>query len=256
LNLSKINPTILFLFAKLQICSAFIQPTITSRQPRLVALYLSDNVVTDGAVTTSTTPFKGCSIEPVPGSLTTFTIRVDGQEADLGAFSAAIYKKIIQDAKQERFQGFRPGTIPPHLEPTYRAFSMDECAREATLEAMEQNNIRPFENARSDFEIEQISITPPPVKKAKKKSGRKALSKAVVDEADNTVAQVPAWLTFENMKGAIDAGWKPGQNFSFVVKNVRGQQLKDGRGATSIGNVPGGINLNQMAAEAARREAQ
>jgi len=26
---------------------------------------------------------------------------------------------------------------------------------------------------------------------------------------------------------AIDAGWKPGQSFSFVAKNVKGQQLKD-----------------------------
>ena len=48
---------------------------------------------------------------------------------------------LIMIAKSQRFQGFRPGTIPPHLLPTYYMFSMDECARETTLEAMEQNNM-------------------------------------------------------------------------------------------------------------------
>jgi hypothetical protein len=123
----------------------------------------------------------------------------------LGKFSDAIYRKIAADAKQQRFQGFRPGTIPPHLEPTYRAFAMDECAREATLEAMQQNNIRPFEDARLEMSIENVSIPPPPIKKKKKKKkGRSDVTNAVEEQE----TEEPAWLTFENMKGAIDAGWK------------------------------------------------
>lgn len=47
-------------------------------------------------------------------------------------------------------------------------FSMDKCARETTLEAMELNNIRSFEISRMEFEFEQITI-PPVIKKGKKK---------------------------------------------------------------------------------------
>ena len=126
-------------------------------------------------------------------------------EADLGKFSEAIYRKIIADAKKQRFQGFRPGMIPPHLEPTYRAFAMDECAREATLEAMQQNNIRPFDDARSMFSIADVSI-PPPIKKSKSKNKRKAV--VASEEKLHAVEEPPTWLTFDNMKGAIDAGWK------------------------------------------------
>lgn len=132
---------------------------------------------------------------------------LNSNEADLGKFSAAIYKKVMSDAKQNRFQGFRPGTIPPHLEPTYRAFAMDECAREATLEAMEQNQIRPFESARNDITFENVSVLPPQ-QIAKKKKGKKA-KKTVPSEQDNVVADAaPSWKTFDSMKEAIDAGWK------------------------------------------------
>ena len=57
---------------------------------------------------------RGCSIEPVGTSepVLEWEIKIDGVEADIGRFSEAIYKKIISDAKQQRFQGFRPGTIP------------------------------------------------------------------------------------------------------------------------------------------------
>ena len=131
-------------------------------------------------------------------------------EADLGKFSEAIYRKITQDAKKQSFQGFRPGTIPPHLEPTYRAFAMDEAAREATLEAMEQNQIRPFEDARSEFEIGNVSISPPVKKGKKKKGGRKKKAAAAAAAADAVTEEKAeeAWLTFPTMKEAIDAGWK------------------------------------------------
>ena len=149
---------------------------------------------------------KGCVITQVDGSLTDWKIRVDGQQADLGKFSDAIYRKITKDAKQERFQGFRPGTIPPHLISAYIGFSIDECAREATLEAMQQNNIRPFDDARNDFEFDSISIMPPNKKKKKKKKKKKGAAVEAV-EAPEEPAE-PQWLTFETFKEAINAGWK------------------------------------------------
>lgn len=139
------------------------------------------------------------------------------EQADLGKFSEVVYRKVSADAKQQRFQGFRPGTIPPHLEPTYRAFAMDECAREATLEAMQQNNIRPFDDARSMFEIADVSIPPPQKKRKKKKKSKKKKKKSAEATTDPEQAEVvepePEWLTFDDMKGAIDAGWK--------VRNIR-----------------------------------
>lgn len=201
---------------------------------------------------------KGCSITQVPGSLTTWTISIDGVEADLGKFSEAIYRKITQDAKQQQFQGFRPGTIPPHLQPTYRAFAMDEAAREATLEAMEQNMIRPFDDSRNEILIENVSI-PPPVKKSKKKKKsrkKKAASQPMKENLDEQAETVEdAWLTFSTMKEAIDAGWKPGQSFSFVSKNVKGQQFKNGSvtssGYSPIGSGGSAFDMNAVAAQVA-----
>lgn len=163
---------------------------------------------------------RGCTVTPV--SDTEFTIQIDGNEADLGNFGVAVYKKITSDAKRQNFQGFRPGTIPPHLLPTYRAFAMDEVAREATLEAMQQNNIRPFEAARSDFVFEQVSIPPKPVKKKKGKKKKNTDQEIVVEEQAE-----PVWQTFDTMQEALKAGWEPGQSFSFVATKCKGQQLKD-----------------------------
>uniref|UniRef100_A0A7S1ZHR2 Trigger factor ribosome-binding bacterial domain-containing protein n=3 Tax=Ditylum brightwellii TaxID=49249 RepID=A0A7S1ZHR2_9STRA len=192
---------------------------------------------------------RGCSITPDSEDSTLFTISIDGVEADLGKFSEAIYKKITSDAKQQSFQGFRPGTIPPHLQPTYRAFAMDECAREATLEAMEQNNIRPFQDARENLEFSSVSI-PPPAKKAKKKKGgrkKKGQNSAMAQPAE--VVEEPQWLLFDGMKEALDAGWKPGQSFSFVVKGAKGQKLRDESsvaGAKAIGSPNSAIDLNRV----------
>jgi hypothetical protein len=189
---------------------------------------------------------QGCTIQPAnPESLTEWILNIDGVEADLGRFSDAIYKKILGDAKRQRFQGFRPGTIPSHLLVTYMAFAMDECARECVLEAMQQNNIRPFDTARSDMVLENFSVPPlAPAKSKKKKSGRKqksAAETAVDDEASSTDDDdaMVQWRTFSTMKEAIDVGgWKPGTSFSFVAKNVKGQKVKDSSeadGATPLG---------------------
>ena len=154
----------------------------------------------------------------------------------MGKFSEAIFKKISQDVKQQRFQGFRPGTIPPHLLPTYKMFAMDECARETVLEAMEQNNIRPFENARTEFEFEQISIPPVIAKKKKKKGGRKKKPNPYSVKAEEQ--PTPEWRTFANMKEACDAGWKPGQPFRFVAKNCNGQKMTEGSNVVDPEGLP------------------
>lgn len=54
------------------------------------------------------TGFSGCSIRlPDPERITEYEITIDGDAADLAKFSEAIYKKILGDAKNQRFQGFR-----------------------------------------------------------------------------------------------------------------------------------------------------
>eukprot|EP00956_Cyclotella_meneghiniana_P029842 scaffold73555_cov37-Cyclotella_meneghiniana.AAC.2 len=158
-------------------------------------------------------------------------------EADLAKFSQAIYKKITSDARQQRFQGFKPGTIPPHLLPTYKAYTMDEVAREATLEAMQQHDIRPFESCRSDMKIGEVGIAPR--KKGKKGGSKKKKKKSkstegddsdgddVVDITDVEEEKEPEWLVFDEMKDALKAGWEPGESFSFVATNCKGQQLKN-----------------------------
>ena len=144
------------------------------------------DIVKDGRI-------KGCTITPV--SETEFTIQIDGNEADLGNFGAVVYRKITADAKRQRFQGFRPGTIPPHLLPAYKTFAMDEVAREAVLEAMQQNSIRPFDSARSEMLLEQVAI--PPKSKSKKKKGG-------VESNDESTA----WKTFDTIADAVKAGWE------------------------------------------------
>jgi hypothetical protein len=177
---------------------------------------------------------NGCSLEPVAGSATDWVISIDGVEADLGRFSEAVYRKVVSDAKRQRFQGFRPGSIPPFLEPTYRIFAMDECARETALEAMQQNRLRPFESARSDMTIDTVSIPPPP-KKASRKRSKSASPSPPPSSADAR----DEWRTFDTVKEAIDAGWKPGQSFSFRAANVKGQKVKEDEevaGAVPLGS--------------------
>jgi Bacterial trigger factor protein (TF) len=224
------------------------QPTILHQSSLLDNGEWKGDVVPEGTI-------RGCSVTPVGSEPTTeWIITIDGVQADLGQFSDALYKQVMQQAKRERFQGFRPGTIPPHLMTTYRAYCMDECARETVLEAMEQNNIRPFTDARSQFVIEQVSIPPPEIKEKMKKKNTKTSNKKkkgksndvelVVEEPPTDVDEEeeqeapPQWRFFDTMDGAIQAGWKPGQSFSFVAKNVKGQSVipeKDVEGAKPIG---------------------
>lgn len=182
---------------------------------------------------------EGCSLQRI--SMTEFTVTIDGVQADLGRFSDAIYKKLLQDAKQQRFQGFRPGTIPPHLLSTYKAYAMDECARETVLEALQQNNIRPFENCRASIEFGDFLIPPTPIlSKGKNRKKKADLTIALEDDEDGTsqngttVSNESTWRSFATMKDALNAGWCPGQSFSFVARKVTGQEIKNDEGATPI----------------------
>jgi hypothetical protein len=242
----------------LLLCSSFCRNhnfAITKQNTRhaLTTLREASGGLGDGTWKGEVVPegtIRGCSVTPVGGgdgatTNTEWIIAIDGVEADLARFSDAIYKQITAKAKQERFQGFRPGTIPPHLLPTYKAFCMDEVARETVLEAMQQNNIRPFTDARSQFVIEQVSIPPSDTKKKgknKKKSGKNTKSLASNDNDDDHEAEpeAPEWRRFDTLDEAIKGGWKPGQSFSFVAKNVKGQNVlpeKDVDGAQPIGRM-------------------
>jgi hypothetical protein len=178
----------------------------------------------NGQVVAGDGRLRGCSVQPV--SLTSWNVTIDGVEADLGAFSKAIYQKILRDAKSQRFQGFKPGTIPPHLEKTYVAFAMDECARETVLEAMQQNNIRPFETCRNDLIFSSFQIPPTKLKEKKKKNKRRKVESTEVSISEE-IEQKVEWKSFDSMKEAIDAGWRPGQSFSFSATNVKGQKVKE-----------------------------
>jgi len=103
--------------------------------------------------------------------------------ADLGNFGEVVYNKILEDVKKIKFQGFRAGVVPAPMLPKYRELALDETAREAVLEAMEQHNIKPSEGARAEFRISEISIPP----KNKK-------------EQD--------WRVFSSPQEAVVAGWK------------------------------------------------
>jgi len=237
---TKMKLSILCLSLAISQVVSFVPLTVQSKNNIVLSATLPGDdgwqgeVVSGGAI-------RGCSVQQVGESVTDWIITIDGVEADLGRFSEAIYKKITSDAKQQRFQGFRPGTIPPHLQPTYKAFAMDECARETVLEAMQQNNIRPFTDARTEFQIESVSVPPPKRKGGKKKKGGRKNKNKGMQAADAPVVvepePEPQWKTYETMKEAIDSGWMPGQSFSFIAKNVKGQKVlgqQDVEGAEPI----------------------
>jgi hypothetical protein len=162
----------------------------------------------------SSSSFKGCSITPDPSNPTVFSLAIDGAQADLAKFSAAIYKKVLKDASAQRFQGFRPGTVPPHLLPAYVSFAMDETAREAALEGMGQNGLLPFEGTRAEMEVTELAFVPG--RKGKKPKGKKKGAGEVAEGEPEPVVAA-------SVQEAAKAGWQPGTCFSFVAK-VKGQE--------------------------------
>jgi hypothetical protein len=77
-----------------------------SQAPSLTSLFSSPGAWKgDVASNNGSGKIGGCTMEQVGDSLTEWIITIDGVEADLGRFSDAIYKKMMQDAKQQRFQG-------------------------------------------------------------------------------------------------------------------------------------------------------
>ena len=91
--------------------------------------------------------------------------------------------------------------------------------------------------------MEFISFSIPPVasritKKvgSKKKKGAEDTLRDYVD--DDARVEPPPWKSFDTMKEAIDAGWQPGQSFSFVSRKVKGQKVAPG-GASAINPLAG-----------------
>ncbi|GMI02306.1 hypothetical protein TrLO_g7406 [Triparma laevis f. longispina] len=170
---------------------------------------------------TVTSLLRGCQISrPDPDNKPTdYEISIDGVEADLGRFSEQMYRKCTTDAKRQNFQGFRPGTIPPHLLNTYKTFAMDETGRETIMEAMTQNKVSPFERTREEIAFTSVSFVPPLSKKKKKK---KKTSPA--ENADPVVAPPPIPLSFDSMDNAVKGGWSPGIPFSFT-SSCKGQPI-------------------------------
>ena len=141
------------------------------------------------------------------------------------------------------------------------------------MEAMDQSKIRPFTDARESMKVEDVSfIKPLPSKKSskKKKGGRKGKGpkklqnkqdavgevdeqtssstseeRSDVDKTENgensiTTTDEPVWVRCDNLDEAITAGWRPGQPFNFVAKNVRGQKVlssTDTAGARPLGGL-------------------
>ncbi|GMH66109.1 hypothetical protein TrST_g10205 [Triparma strigata] len=159
---------------------------------------------------------RGCEISRpnADNNPTDYEISIDGVEADLGRFSEQVYKKVMMDAKQQQFQGFRPGTVPPHLQNTYKTFAMDETGRETIMEAMTQNKVQPFERTREEIKFTKVSFIPPPSKKKKKKKSKKKT--ALPDDEVEDAPPVPSALSFESMDDAVKNGWAPGIPFSFT----------------------------------------
>ena len=90
---------------------------------------------------------------------------------------------------------------------------MDEVAREAILEAMQQNDIRPFESCRSDIVIGEVSIPPRKVNKKKKKR-KKGADVAGMEPGEE---KEPEWLVFDEMKDALKAGWEVSYLYCLVL---------------------------------------
>ena len=177
---------------------------------------------------------RGCLIQPAPNGVvvpdqdaldrivssskytdtltsnTEWIVQIDGVEADLGRFSLAIYKKLLKDAQQQQFQGYRRGTIPPPLLSTYKAYTMDECARETILEALEQNQIRPFDTCRNEMILCDFSFPPAATTTTSKKSkgknnkGKRKSSKSDSDMTVSEEATIPPTTTTATTTTTVD----------------------------------------------------
>eukprot|EP00815_Leptocylindrus_aporus_P002020 CAMPEP_0116076292 /NCGR_PEP_ID=MMETSP0322-20121206/17159_1 /TAXON_ID=163516 /ORGANISM="Leptocylindrus danicus var. apora, Strain B651" /LENGTH=104 /DNA_ID=CAMNT_0003566545 /DNA_START=263 /DNA_END=573 /DNA_ORIENTATION=- len=83
------------------------------------------------------------------------------------------------------------GEIPVSLLPIYATFAMDLSAKEATRAALNQNGMDFVDEGENELwgEVENIQV---------------------------------GGLTFDTFQDAVDSGsWSPGQDFSFVVRNVK-----------------------------------
>lgn len=84
--------------------SAAFAPVAPTSWSRDCSLALSDDAWAGEVVSNDPTGrIRGCQLQNVGDSPSDWEISIDGDQADLGKFSEAIYKKITQDAKQQRY---------------------------------------------------------------------------------------------------------------------------------------------------------
>lgn len=86
------------------------------------------------------------------------------------------------------------------------------------MEALSQNNVKPFEKSREEATFATVSFMPP--KKKKKKGNKKKKSGAV--ESPPEVVEPTSFNGEDPMMEAVKNGWAPGIPFSFEAK-IKGQ---------------------------------
>ena len=122
-------------------------------------------------------------------SIAYFSLGIDGSSFELGNLSRKFNAVMLKQA-MTRFAE-TTGEIPVSLLPIYATFAMDLSAKEATRAALNQNGMDFVDEGENELwgEVENIQV---------------------------------GGLTFDTFQDAVDSGsWSPGQDFSFVVRNVK-----------------------------------
>ena len=136
---------------------------------------------------------RGAVVQESPGRTpNVWTVSIDGPSSGIRKLGLVIFNKILNDQKKllksNPVPGFRVGTMPPYLMPRIKAAALREIVRETCVAALEENNKIPA----SSQEYDDLEVSYP----------------------DHPLdCDVPAFLKA--------SGWKPGDDFSFVARNVR-----------------------------------
>merc|ERR1719437_366460 len=101
--------SLLLLLCTIHISHSF-SPPLNSQ--KLTNLKSTEESWTGEITNTPNGAIRGCSLERAPNSLTTWTITIDGVEADTGKFSEAIYKKNNNGCKTTTIPRISTGDHP------------------------------------------------------------------------------------------------------------------------------------------------
>ena len=125
-----------------------------------------------------------------------FSLGIDGKEYELGFVSQKFYSVMMEQANK-RFT--EVGGVPDQLIPIYATFAMDSSAKEAVKMALEQNGVEMIED---DTEA--------------------AIGNQLWGEVENIKISTENNASYDSFQEAVESGeWKPGTDFSFVVRNVK-----------------------------------